>query len=99
MRCRRRCLDNDVPDGEEEDSSMNLTRCETPSASSRSVSTLSEKYVRKRKANIPDEVAKKLLQLEEQKVEFLSNRDDFKMVEFKNTVVTVHQLTTLRQIL
>lgn len=74
-------LDNDVPDGEEEDSSMNLTRCETPSASSRSVSSLSEKYVRKRKANIQDEVEKKLLQLEEHKVEFLSNRDDVEKTE------------------
>lgn len=65
-------MDNsDVPDDSGEGTSMNTSRCATPAVSSRSASSLSEQYSRKRKVNVQDEVTKKMLHLEEQKLEVL----------------------------
>lgn len=52
------------------DSNSNMTRGET---SSQSVSSLSDKYVRKRKSDVQYDVTQKMLLLEEKKIEMLKN--------------------------
>lgn len=76
-------MDNsDVPDDSGKGTSMNKSRCATPAVSSRSASSLSEHYSRKRKVNVQDEVAKKMLHLEEQKLEVLKREEAEKCEDF-----------------
>lgn len=45
---------SDVPDDSGDGTSMNTSRCATPAVFSRSASSLSEQYSRKRKVNVQD---------------------------------------------